>query len=305
MRDPNIFVRGFDRPNIWLGVETAASEARKRTLLLERIRNSERPGIVYTSTRKHAEEINGELNNVGIASACYHAGLGKREREAMQEQFMHDQVEVIVATSAFGMGVDKPDVRFVFHYEPPGSIDSYYQEIGRAGRDGKPASAVLFYRPNDLTIHKFFTGAGQVGRAEVARVLSVFKDGRGIETAEIQEKTGLSKTRLARALNRLEECGAILIDPRGTTRLVAEYNVLPQKTKEASQAQSALHEAELDRIEKMRLYADNLNCRRAYLIGYFGEDVPSTCGNCDNCQGAGTERARLIARTIASTNGNS
>jgi ATP-dependent DNA helicase RecQ len=297
MREPNIFVRGFDRPNIWLGVETAASETKKRVMLLDRIRRTERPGIVYASTRKHAEEINDELNSAGIRSAFYHGGLGRKEREAMQEDFMEDRVEVIVATSAFGMGVDKPNVRFVFHYETPDSPDSYYQEIGRAGRDGKPATAVLFYRSQDLGIHKFFKGAGQLGTEEVQRVLDALEDGGDTAHEDLQEKANLSKTKLARALNRLEETGAVEIDSEGNVRTVADPSTLVEKAELASQAQSERHEAELERIEQMRLYAENLDCRRASLLRYFGEDCPEHCGNCDNCQGAGTERALLIAET--------
>ncbi|MCU1330120.1 MAG: putative ATP-dependent helicase recQ, partial [Bryobacterales bacterium] len=112
LREPQVFVHGFDRPNLWLGVETAASEEKKRAMLLQRVRESERPGIVYTTTRKDAEQIRDELNNVGISAAFYHGGLKKSDRETMQERFMRDEVEVIVATSAFGMGVDKPNVRF-------------------------------------------------------------------------------------------------------------------------------------------------------------------------------------------------
>jgi ATP-dependent DNA helicase RecQ len=297
MRDPKIFVHGFDRPNIWLGVEMGASESKKRAMLLERIRKTARPGIVYANTRKHAEEINDELNNVGITSAFYHGGLGKKDREAMQEQFMNDEVEVIVATSAFGMGVDKPNVRFVFHFEPPDSIDSYYQEIGRAGRDGKPASAVLFYRPQDLGIHKFFKGSGQLGTDEVQRVIDVLEEDGDTDKAELKEKLDISKTKLERALNRLEESGAIEIEAQGTVRTVADPGTLANKAEEASHAQAERHEAELERIDKMTLYAESLDCRRNYLLSYFGEDGAPTCGNCDNCQGTGTERAQLIAET--------
>jgi ATP-dependent DNA helicase RecQ len=297
MRDPKIFVHGFDRPNIWLGVEMAASESKKRAMLLERIRKTERPGIVYSNTRKHAEEINDELNNVGITSAFYHGGLRKKDRETMQEQFMNDEVEVIVATSAFGMGVDKPNVRFVFHFEPPDSIDSYYQEIGRAGRDGKPASAVLFYRSQDLGIHKFFKGSGQLGTEEVQRVLDVLEENGDTDKSELKEKVDISKTKLERALNRLEESGAVEIEPQGTVRTVIGTETLADKAQEASQAQAERHEAELERIENMRRYAESLDCRRAFLLNYFGEHVPANCSSCDNCQGTGTERAQLIAET--------
>ena len=296
MRDPNIFVHGFDRPNIWLGVETVASESKKRSMLLDRIRRSPRPGIVYASTRKHAVEINDELNNTGVTSAFYHGGLNKRDREAMQKQFMNDEVEVIVATSAFGMGVDKPNVRFVFHFEPPDSIDSYYQEIGRAGRDGEPATAVLFYSPNDLTIHKFFKGSGQIKTEDVERILEILQLEGDADDARIYDASGLSKIKLSRALNRLAECGAIQTLPEGKIRLTAARPA-SEIAAEAVEAQSKLHSAELDRIDRIRMYAENLECRRAYILRYFGDEAEEKCGNCDNCQGEGTERARLIAET--------
>jgi ATP-dependent DNA helicase RecQ len=299
MREPRIFVHGFDRPNIWLGVETAASEEKKHALLLDRIRRTARPGIVYATTRRHAEEINSELNNVGIRSAFYHAGLKKKDREAMQEQFMNEEVDVIVATSAFGMGVDKANVRFVFHYEPPDSIDSYYQGIGRAGRDGEPAEAVLFYQPNDLAIHKFFKGAGQLKSEDVQHVLDAMENGDETDISEMRDKAGLSKTKLTRALNRLEEGGAVELSSQGIVRRTVPPDTAREKVEQAAQAQAEMHQAELDRIEKMRLYAEHLDCRRAYLLEYFGEAAAAACGNCDNCQGSGTDRARLIVETRA------
>jgi ATP-dependent DNA helicase RecQ len=294
LRDPKIFVNGFDRPNIWFGVEVAASETKKRAMLLDRIQNTERPGIVYTTTRKHAEEIRDELNNVNIPSAYYHGALKKTERELMQEQFMEGDVEVIVATSAFGMGVDKANVRFVFHFEPPDSIDSYYQEIGRAGRDGRPASTVLFYNPQDLGIHKFFKGGGQICTADVQHVLDILEYAGELEATDLQERSGLSRTKFSRVLNRLEECEAIVLSLAGTIRLADNSNGVSDVAAEASSMQADLHKAELQRIENMRTYAESMECRRAYLINYFGEPFGSDCGNCDNCQGGGTERALLV-----------
>jgi ATP-dependent DNA helicase RecQ len=160
MREPELIVRGFDRPNIRLEVDRHHDERGKRRALLERVEELGGPGIVYVATRKTAEELASELSGRGLRAVAYHAGLSGRRRDEAQEAFMEDRLEVIVATTAFGMGVDKPNVRFVLHNEPSESVDSYYQEIGRAGRDGKPAGAVLFYRTEDLGLRKFFAGGG-------------------------------------------------------------------------------------------------------------------------------------------------
>lgn len=295
MRSPRVFVSGFDRPNLWFGVETAGSEERKRLLLLERIRRAERPGIIYSATRRHAEEIRVDLEHLGISSVFYHGGLKKSDREQAQEQFMRDEADVMVATSAFGMGVDKPNVRFVFHYESPGSLDAYYQEIGRAGRDGDPASAVLFYRRGDLNIHKFFKGAGRIEEADARRVLRALKNRAETTESELRTLTALSKIKLSRVLHRLEESQTIQLTTSGDVRLIADSAEFQRRAAEASGAQAERRKAEMDRIEQMRSYAESLACRRAQILRHFGEQAPDECGNCDYCQGEGTERARLLA----------
>src|SRR4051812_13842691 len=125
MRSPEVIVRGFDRPEIWLGVEHFHAERAKREALLERVAGEAKPGIVYAATRRLAEELAGELDAGGVSATVYHGGLSRRARTEAQEAFMADEVEVVVATTAFGMGVDKPNVRFVFHSEPADSVDSY------------------------------------------------------------------------------------------------------------------------------------------------------------------------------------
>src|SRR3954467_4448674 len=160
MRSPEVIIRGFDRPNIRLEVDRHHDERQKRRALVERAKELGGPGIVYVATRKGAEETAAELEEGGLRARAYHAGLPKSERDEAQEAFMADELDAIAATTAFGMGVDKPNVRFVLHSEPSDSVDSYFQEIGRAGRDGEPADAVLFYRTEDLGLRRFFAGGG-------------------------------------------------------------------------------------------------------------------------------------------------
>jgi len=160
MREPDVIIRGFDRPNVWLEVDRHHDDGRKRRALVERAKAIGGPGIVYVATRKGAEELAAELDDAGLRALPYHAGLSKTDRDGAQAAFMGDELDVIAATTAFGMGVDKPNVRFVLHSEPSDSVDSYFQEIGRAGRDGEPADAVLFYRTEDLGMRRFFAGGG-------------------------------------------------------------------------------------------------------------------------------------------------
>jgi ATP-dependent DNA helicase RecQ len=162
LRDPAVVVRGFDRPNISLAVERFSDADAKDAAVVERVVASDgRPGIVYAATRARTEALAERLAGAGVAAVAYHAGLRAADRRAAQEAFMGDDGTVIVATTAFGMGIDKPDVRFVFHADAPESLDAYHQELGRAGRDGGPAEAVLFFRPEDLGLRRFFAGRGQ------------------------------------------------------------------------------------------------------------------------------------------------
>ena len=166
LREPVVVVRGFDRPNISLRVDAFETEDQKLEALAHRVRWSDKPGIIYTATRKNAENIMAVLSAEDVNSTFYHGGLKPAERDEIHESFMQGGVEVMVATNAFGMGVDKPDVRFVFHFDIPDSLDAYYQEIGRAGRDGENASAVLFYRKENLGAMKFHTGGAEAEIAE-------------------------------------------------------------------------------------------------------------------------------------------
>lgn len=158
LRDPLVIASGFDRPNIGLEVSHYVADDDKRDAVLARMLTVERPALLYTATRKDTETYAAQLNSFGVTARAYHAGLSRAQRDEVHELFRADHgVDVVVATSAFGMGIDKADVRTVVHASIPDSMDTYYQQIGRAGRDGKPATAALFYRPEDLGLARFFT----------------------------------------------------------------------------------------------------------------------------------------------------
>jgi ATP-dependent DNA helicase RecQ len=284
MRDPALIVSGFDRPNIWLGVERYHDEDVKRRELLARVVDEPKPGIVYAATRKHAEEVAEALRERGIMAAAYHAGLSREERDTAQAAFMANELEVMVATSAFGMGIDKADVRFVHHLDIPESVDLYYQEIGRAGRDDDLARAILFYRSEDLGIHRFFAGGGQIDEEIVETVVHVLR-GRHepIPQAALQAETELSKAKLTTVVSRLEELGDIEMLPAGEVRLVERRARPSTIAGQAIDAEEHRREADNSRIEMMRGYAETSGCRRAYLLSYFAEAYDPPCDECDNC----------------------
>jgi ATP-dependent DNA helicase RecQ len=292
LRDPREVIASFDRPNLHLAVITALEDDQKRREVVARVRElhgSARRGLLYVATRKDAERYAEELAAEGVPVAAYHAGMRAADRESVHVRFLADDVDVVVATSAFGMGIDKPDVRFVVHASAPDSLDSYYQQIGRAGRDGEPATIVLCYRPEDLNLQRFLTGskAPEDVLGQVARVLERHDDPVG--TAELKDEVTGSAARRTRAVNLLEEAGVL-----GTTA-DGRLEYLDEDTRPADAVAAAVEIAESrrqlvrSRIEMMRGYAETTDCRRRFLLGYFGEQLRERCGNCDTCD-AGSAR---------------
>ncbi|QCO97249.1 RecQ family ATP-dependent DNA helicase [Arthrobacter sp. 24S4-2] len=281
MKDPLVLVHGFDRPNIRLEVIRHHTDRDKRRAVTEQVAALKGPGLLYAATRKDTEAYAAELTERGLRTEAYHAGRKQDERDRVHEQFLDDHLDVVVATTAFGMGIDKPNVRFVIHADIPESLDSYYQEIGRSGRDGEPAAAVLHYRPEDLGLRKFF-GTHAPDEESLLAVLQVLRAADGpLKQKALAEQTGLSPRKLTGLLNQLQETGAVKSGRRGI-RLKTKPE-LPTVVEHAVERAEARQRVDRSRIEMMRGYAETYGCRRQFLLGYFGEDLPEPCGNCDTC----------------------
>ncbi len=284
MRDPVEVIAGFFRPNIHLEVATATDPEQAEAALLERAASLEGTGIVYVATRRQAEEVAGELVARGRDAAAYHAGLGTKRRDEVHDRFLQPEPFVVVATIAFGMGIDAPHVRFVLHADPPESLDAYYQELGRAGRDGDPASAVLFHLVGDAGGRRFFAGTAEMPGAVLERIAATVD--RALEPLPVEtlaEVVELPQARLTVALDLLEKVGAIEFDAEGTVSSVEGGPSPAQGAEAAAGAHERYRSAERSRGEMMRNYLETDSCRWQTILGYFGQPTEEDCGRCDNC----------------------
>ena len=276
-------VRGFDRPNISLDVRRFADEPAKRRALVADATGRTGLGLVYVATRRDATSYAKELAAAGLRAEAYHAGMKASERERVHALFASDGVDVVVATSAFGMGIDKPNVRYVLHSAPPESPDSYYQEIGRAGRDGEPAAAVLYYRSEDLGLRRFFAG-GRPDEALLRRVATLLHEHGGTVSARVVRDTlDIGASKLTGLVNLLQHADAVELDGRGALHYAEEGPEPEKAVAVALEFDESRRRVDDSRIDMMRGYAETAGCRRRYLLEYFGEPYPGGCGNCGNC----------------------
>ena len=268
------FIHGFRRTNI--AVEVVEMRPAERRDAVRKILSDpeRRPAIVYAPTRKEADAL-GDLLQEKFPAAAYHAGMTTSERDRVQSAFLAGRLEVIVATIAFGMGVDKPNVRTVIHTGMPGSLEGYYQEIGRAGRDGKLSRAILLYSFADRRNHEWFHGRDYPETAELDRIYRALRAEPQVD-GQIRKRLGMDEELFEKALEKLWIHGGALVDPDGNVAVGAAGWQKPYL---------AQRDHKLQQLELMSRYAESHGCRMLHLVQHFGdqEDSGEPCGICDVC----------------------
>ncbi|RSM60376.1 recombinase RecQ [Actinoplanes sp. ATCC 53533] len=281
LHKPEIHVSGLDRRNLFLEVAYCPDEDYRWRRLTALLDEAGRPGIIYVATRRAAEELAERLTGAGYSATFYHGGMAGGAREQAHEDFLADKTDIMVATSAFGMGIDKANIRWVAHVALPDSPDSYFQEIGRMGRDGEPSRALLLWRAEDEAIQRFFAG-GSPDEAEIRDLAAALRAGPATKTA-LKEKTGHGTRKLGQLLGLLEQVGAAVAGSANKWT-VPVFAPLPAAAAEAAVAEYARQQVVLrSRNDMMRGYAQSNACRSQTLLAYFGEDLVKRCGHCDNC----------------------
>ncbi len=303
-------VKGFDRPNLQYEARKADKEADKFKILQQLFtggRDSlEGTGIIYTATIKNALEVQKYLTDtMNIPAAVYHSKLHKEDRTLVHECFMNETIRAVVATNAFGLGIDKPNIRFVVHYDLPGSLEAYTQEAGRAGRDGEKSRCILIYRMSDTRVQNYFLTGKYPDIEEVQRVfgtIEVFGDQEnGVSMTDLRKILQLPLTKLKVILALLKKSGYIEVAGKSAYKLTEAVRknrdlVLSLANYETKKSYDQ------SKLAMMLQYAENGSCRRRFILNYFGEDYDTAnCGTCDNCLRAGRRALTATTATAGQT----
>ncbi len=295
LREPFESVSGFERPNLSFTI-TPVEKVKQKYARLKKVLESHQTGIVYCATRKKVEEVAETIHSWGMKCIAYHGGMGDQEREEVQNVFISKKADIAVATNAFGMGIDRPDVRFVVHFEIPGSVEAYYQEAGRAGRDGEASVCELFFNYADTRTQEFFIDGVNPGVElirevygyfldesdhdyEVHRTLDEVKEGVGAKNG-MAVGAAISALVRGRWLERFEVAGSRM---KGTRLLRPEVDRWSLELNEDALLEKERRDREkLDQMVQL-CYANT--CRQQWILEYFGEEDAPLCGSCDVCRG--------------------
>lgn len=285
--DTMVVNTGIARPNLFFEVLRTVNADAKHQELFRLLQSTDGSVIVYCATVRTCNELWEWLRDSGMDAARYHGKLAARQRESIQTAFMSGECRVIVATKAFGLGIDKPDIRLVVHYQFPDSLESYYQEAGRAGRDGELAKATLLYQLEDRRVQSFFLGGKYPGRDQSQQVFNALSSvaatrGTGITTRDIVEATQLPQRKVQVVVAQLVGAGIISRKGRFFRKLRDFAN--PQELDDFLRQYEKRGQNDRERLDTIMRYAQTTRCRVRFMKEYFGETVEADCEHCDNCR---------------------
>jgi ATP-dependent DNA helicase RecQ len=288
LRDMRLITTGIYRPNLRFEVARVTNELEKRERLAELFRETEGCGIVYAATVKAVEALEEHFRHAGFAVAKYHGKLPARERKENQDRFMAGELKAMFATNAFGLGIDKPDIRFVAHYQMPGSLEAYYQEAGRAGRDNEEARCVLLFQVNDRRTQQFFLGGRHPKLDDVIAVhdalFSLGAHESAVELASVEAAaSGVAQTKVRVVLSMLKET-KLVRELRGARFKLLRADARRAELEAAARQFEEQGERDRAKLERVMLYGQSAACRWKLLHEYFEAPFErGACGNCDNC----------------------